>query len=147
MPRLSRLTAFVLISCVVSIALTTAAKRGAAEDEAGPNAQSSPDAANISDYFEGKVIGIALKGASSESSSSWYSDVKLVEIEGRRFLVGKYYVPDVKEYEAYKSYRGAIHGFAWEEVSRFRAITEDQFKTYVKEWQKRREEGEDVEKL
>lgn len=104
--------------------------------------QSEPlDAA--SEFFHGKVVGVTLKGNASDQSNSWFTDVRLVTIEGRKFLVGKMYLPPTDEYKQYASFRDAVYGYSWEDVSRFRVMTPEQFDQYVNEWKKRSEDDSD----
>ena len=95
------------------------------------------------DIFEGKIVVVTVDRSSaleSKSSSRSMTDAKVVEIGRRFYIIGTAYVPDDSNFEHYEYMQGVSIGIVWEEVSEFRAFTEEQFGVYMRILNERRED-------
>jgi hypothetical protein len=134
----------ILVTATIAIfASFNAVRFSRAEGEASDNPP--PESANL---FEGKIVSILVKGSDSDSTP-WLHKVKIVQIQDQKFLVGETYMPDTDAFREYADRRGIIAGVALNQVTQFKAYSEEQYLKYLEAWQKRSKSESDsnVEKF
>jgi hypothetical protein len=97
----------------------------------------------INSLFEGKIVGLSIDRSSaveSKTSSSYLTDVEILKVGGRFFIVGSNFVPDHPDYEEYGPTRGITIAVAWEKVTGFKIYSKEQFDEYLKFWIEQSEE-------
>jgi hypothetical protein len=97
---------------------------------------SQPDTTeNYHNIFADKIVGITFDDSTAVvrgDDYSWMTNVKIINIGGRDFIVGESYVPEGENYKEYQVYKGMTAGYPAERVKSFRTYSVEQFQARVK---------------